>query len=203
MNKVKMSSGVAAIALLAGMLVSWQSLLLVTILMLLFCEMTDNIKNTMVRVVTFAVALVLVKIGWDLIVSGVDLVINSFNKLIDLINNYLTEPINTYKLNQNLLGPVSDVVSICDDIVGYLLMFAEFAFAMAVLGNKAMKENFVIRKINEFVTKCVNYVNSFEMVNPQPMQQQSSMAVNATPMANQQVVNPPLADSQNPNIFNQ
>lgn len=199
MNKVKMQSGVAAIILLVSMLVSWQTLLLVAVLMLLFCEMTDNIKNIMIRVMTFTAAVVLFTVAWDLIVSGINLIVDSFNDLIDLLNSYLTEPINTLKLNLYLLGPVSKIVEICDGIVGYLITFAEFTFVISVIGNKAMKENFIVRKINDFVTKCVNFMNSIEMnvastpmqANVNPVVQPTVAPVNAMP------VNPPIMEQPN------
>ena len=39
MNKFKISSGLAAVVLLVSLFAGWSTLLLVTVLMLLFCEM--------------------------------------------------------------------------------------------------------------------------------------------------------------------
>lgn len=171
MNKLKINAGLASVALLGGLISGWSSLLILVILMLIFCELNDSVKKVMVRVVTFYFGITLFSTAWGLIVDGVNLVIDSFNDFIVLINNYLTDPISVYKLETYLLTPVSSVVSILDEIVSYLLVFAKFSFIIAVLCNKNMKDNFIVKKINGFVDKVVTYVNSFDMMQNNYQQQ--------------------------------
>jgi len=171
MNKLKISTGLAAIVLLSSLFAGWGTLLTVCVLMLLFCEMNDNIKRVMTTVITFYVGLTIVQLAWDLIVDGVNLVTNSIDSIVNIINNYLNEPINLYKLKQYLLSPLSGVVNLGNNIIYYLLAFTKFAFIVAILCNKPMKDNFVVRKINEYINKVVNYINSFEM--PLNMNQQT------------------------------
>ena len=181
MNKVKISSGLAAIVLLASLFSGWTILLTVSILMLLFCEMNETIKQVMVKVITFYVGLTIVNLAWELIVDGVNLITSSLNQLIAVINSYLTEPINIYKLELYLLSPLTNIVSLIDGIVVYLLVFAKFMFIIAILGNKPMKENFIVKKINEFISKAIAFINSFEITSSNVQQQQ---VVNQQPMQN-------------------
>ena len=48
MNKLKINNGLAAIILLASLFAGWQTLLLAVILMLIFCEVNDKVRNLMV-----------------------------------------------------------------------------------------------------------------------------------------------------------
>lgn len=192
MNKVKISTGLAAIVLLASLFSGWTILLTVSVLMLLFCEMNETIKQVMVKVITFYVGLTVVNLAWDLIVDGVGLAISSLNQLIEVINSYLSEPINIYKLELYLLNPISNIVNILDGIVVYLLVFAKFMFIIAVLGNKPMKENFIVNKINEFINKTITFINSFEINNVQQPVYQNQPNVQVQQVVNQQPM-------QNPN----
>ena len=199
MNKVKISSGLAAIVLLASLFSGWTILLTVSILMLLFCEMNETIKQVMVKVITFYVGLTIVNLAWELIVDGVNLITSSLNQLIAVINSYLTEPINIYKLELYLLSPLTNIVSLIDGIVVYLLVFAKFMFIIAILGNKPMKENFIVKKINEFISKAIAFINSFEITSANVQQQpvyQNQPNIQAQQVVNQQPM-------QNPNYPNQ
>ena len=199
MNKVKISSGLAAIVLLASLFSGWTILLTVSILMLLFCEMNETIKQVMVKVITFYVGLTIVNLAWELIVDGVNLITSSLNQLIAVINSYLTEPINIYKLELYLLSPLTNIVSLIDGIVVYLLVFAKFMFIIAILGNKPMKENFIVKKINEFISKAISFINSFEITSANVQQQpvyQNQPNIQAQQVVNQQPM-------QNPNYPNQ
>lgn len=184
MNKLKINAGIAAILLLGSLFSGWQTLLIVAALIILFCEMNDSIKNVMIRVITFYLGLSIFNLAWDLIVQGVELIPNILNQLVELINNYLTDTIDITKLQLYLIKPILEVVSIADTVVGYLLMFVEFSFIIAVLSNKPVKENFVVKKINDFVRKTINFINGFEInQNVQPNVQQT--AVNTVQMPQQ------------------
>jgi len=170
MNKLKINTGLAAVVMLGCLISGWSTLLIVVVLMLIFCDINDAVKQLMVRVVTFYLGITLFSTAWGLIVDGVDLVISSFDKFIDIINSYLTDPIDVYKLELYLLSPISKVVSLVDEVVSYLLVFVKFSFIIAVLGNNNLKDNFIVQKLNIFVNKVISYVNSFDLMqnNSQP-----------------------------------
>lgn len=140
--------------------------------MLIFCEISDSVKQVLIRVITFYFGITLLSMAWGLLVDGVNLVIDSFNDFIGIINSYLTDPISVYKLEAYLLTPIAKVVSLADGIISYLFVFIKFSFILAVLGNKKLKDNFIVIKLNIFVDKVVSFVNSFDMMQNN-MQQQS------------------------------
>lgn len=172
MSKLKINSGLASIILLACLFSGWATFLTVVILMLIFCEISDSVKQVLIRVITFYFGITLLSMAWGLLVDGVNLVIDSFNDFIDIINSYLTDPISVYKLEAYLLTPIAKVVSLADGIISYLFVFIKFSFILAVLGNKKLKDNFIVIKLNIFVDKVVSFVNSFDMMQNN-MQQQS------------------------------
>ena len=172
MSKLKINSGLASVILLACLFSGWATFLTVVILMLIFCEISDSVKQVLIRVITFYFGITLLSMAWGLLVDGVNLVIDSFNVFIGIINSYLTDPISVYKLEAYLLTPIAKVVSLADGIISYLLVFIKFSFILAVLGNKKLKDNFIVIKLNIFVDKVVSFVNSFEMMQNN-MQQQS------------------------------
>jgi len=167
MNKIKLSSGLASILLVVSFFLGWQSLLTLVVLMLAFVEMNDGIKQTMVRVLSFFVGLTIVTLGWDLITSGVDVIMVSIDKLVGIINGYLDSPMDISKLYLYLLTPISKVVELADGIIGWLLAFAKFGFIVGLLTNKMMKETFISKKINEFINKTLYWVNSLDGNVPQ------------------------------------
>lgn len=63
-----------------------------------------------------------------------------------------------------LLTPIAKIVSLADGIISYLLVFIKFSFILAVLGNKGLKDIFIVNKLNIFVDKVVSFVNSFDMM---------------------------------------
>lgn len=172
MSKLKINSGLASVILLACLFSGWATFLTVVILMLIFCEISDSVKQVLIRVITFYFGITLLSMAWGLLVDGVNLVIDSFNDFIGIINSYLTDPISVYKLEAYLLTPIAKAVSLADGIISYLLVFIKFSFILAVLGNKKLKDNFIVIKLNIFVDKVVSFVNSFEMMQNN-MQQQS------------------------------
>ena len=171
MNKLKINTGLASVVLLCSLVSGWSTLLTIVVLMLIFCEISDSVKQVMVRVITFYFGITLFSTFWGLIVDGVDLGINSFNDVIEIFNSYLNDPISVFKLEMYLLNPISKVVSLLDGIVSYLLVFIKFSFIISVLTNKNMKDNFIMKKITEFVDKVISYVNSFDVMQSNNNQQ--------------------------------
>lgn len=188
MGKVKVNSGLASVIVLASLFAGWQTLLIVVALLLLFCDMDEKVKGIIVKVVSFYSALALVSLGWGLITDLVDLIIESLDKLIAVVNGYLdyANRIDITKLTAYVLNPVSSLVDIADGIISYLLVFAKFAFIIAVLGNKQVKENPIIKKINEFVEKVVAFINNIEVGNV-AQETPTSVATNPAPVAQAQV----------------
>lgn len=188
MGKVKVNSGLASVIVLASLFAGWQTLLIVVALLLLFCDMDEKVKGIIVKVVSFYAALALVSLGWGLITDLVDLIIESLDKLIAVVNGYLdyANRIDITKLTAYVLNPVSSLVDIADGIISYLLVFAKFAFIIAVLGNKQVKENPIIKKINEFVEKVVAFINNIEVGNV-AQETPTSVATNSAPVAQAQV----------------
>lgn len=179
MNKLKINTGIASVVLLCSLVSGWSTLLTIVVLMLIFCEINDSVKQVMVRVVTFYFGITLFSTFWDLIVDGVDLGINTFNGVIEIFNSYLNDSISVFKLEMYLLNPISKFVSLLDGIVSYLLVFIKFSFIISVLTNKNMKDNFIVKKINEFVDKVISYVNSFDvMQNNNNQQSNLNQAIN-------------------------
>lgn len=187
MGKVKVNSGLASIIVLASLFAGWQTLLIVVALLLLFCDIDDKVKGIIVKVVSFYVAIALVSLGWGLIVDLVDLIIDSLNKLIGVVNGYLdyANRIDISKLTSYVLNPVKSLVDIADGVISYLLVFARFAFIITTLGNKQVKENPIIKKINEFVQKVVTFINNVDMGNTAP--------VNPAPVAQTPIAQAPVA----------
>ena len=163
MNKLKINSGLASILVLASLFAGWQTLLLVVLFILLFCEINDTIKGMVVKVVSFFVGLTLFSVLWGLITDVFPLVVSTFNKIIGIIGNYLDEPLDVSKLNLYLFDPVDSIISIADSVVQYLLILVKFIFIISVLANKAMKDNFITKMINKYVDKVIRFVNGIEL----------------------------------------
>lgn len=162
MNRIKINNGLAAAIILLSMFAGWGTLLLVTVLMLIFCETDDKFKGIAIRVIAFMAGLALVGYAWDIIYEGIRLVISGIRTLITTLNYYLDDPISILKLEQYLINPVNGILTFLNSVVAYLLMLAKFGFVVATLSGKAVKENIVIKKINEYVSKVVNYVSNID-----------------------------------------
>ncbi len=162
MNRIKVNNGMAAAIILMSMFAGWQTLLLAIVIMLVLCETDDKFKGIAIRVVAFMAGITLVGYAWDIIYQGIQLAFSGLNTLISTLNYYLDSPISIIKLNQYLIDPVTGILKFLDSGVTYLLMLAKFGFVVATLSGKAVKENFIIKKINEYVSKVVSYVNNVE-----------------------------------------
>ena len=161
MEETKPNTGILAIVLVASLFAGWQTLLIVAILLLIFGKIDENTKKIMITVITFLAGVALFNLFWDLIGSGVNLGVNTITDLIGVLNSYLDNPIEILKLQRYLLTPITEIVGIVDRFVEYAILFMKFAFIIAILTNKKMSDNFIFKKINTYVDKFVNYVNSF------------------------------------------
>ena len=196
MGKLKINSGLLSLVLVAGLFTGWGTMLTVTVLILIFCEIDEKVKNILVRVLSFFAAITLFGLLWDLITGGISLGINSIKEFIGVINSYLEydKLISLGKLDSYVFVPVQGIVRIADSVIGYIIMFVEFNFIVSLFLNKPGKPNFIISKIEGYVNSVINFINSFEFggyqnVQPQPVYQQQ-------PMYNQ-------PQNPNPQNFNQ
>lgn len=200
MSKFKVNSGLLSLVLVACLFSGWATMLTVVVLILIFCEIDEKIKNILVRVLSFFVAITLFSMLWDLITGGVTLAIGSIKDLINVINSYLEydKVISLGKLDSYVFVPVQGLVDIADSVIGYILTFIKFSFIISIFLNKSGKPNFIIKKIEEYVNNIVNFVNSFDL---------SGVNQNTQPAYNgpQQSVNPSnqmYNGQQNPNTQN-
>ena len=110
MSKLKIKPGLIGILLLASLFAGWETLLIVTVLILLFCEMNDTIKKIMVSVISFFIGYTLVSLLWQIISDGIGVVIYAFNQFIEFLNYYLTTSIDVSKLT-NYIPIISKYVN--------------------------------------------------------------------------------------------
>ena len=163
MNKLKINAGLVSVIILASLFAGWQTLLLVVLFILLFCEINDTIKGMIVKVVSFCLALTLFTTVWGIICDAVPLITNAFTNFIKIIEGYADEMIDISNINNYLFNPLNSLVDIADSIVTYVLVIVKFIFALSILTNKAMKDNFMVRFINKFVDKIINFINGVEI----------------------------------------
>jgi len=204
MGKLKINSGLLSLVLVACLFTGWGTMLTVAVLVLIFCEMDDKVKNIFVRVLSFFVAITLFNLFWDLITGGINLGISSIKDIITVINSYLDydKIITLGKLDTQVFIPIQELISIADSIIAYIIMFVEFSFAVSLFLNKPGKPNFVIKKIEGYVNSVVNFVNSFEF--GAGFQQPQQQPVQPQPMYNgQPQMNPMGQPVQQPQNFNQ
>lgn len=187
MEDTKVNNGLLAVILIASMFAGWQTVLLVAVLLLVFGKINDGTKKMMITIITFLAGVALFNLFWDLIVSGVGVLTNSLTGVIEIINSYLDEPINILKFQQYFLSPLTGLLSIADRIVDYAILAIKFTFIVSLLTSKKMSENFLFKKINEYVTKFTDYLEKFG---------QSAPVNNEINNMNQQ--NPFMGNQQNP-----
>ncbi len=162
MNKLKVSTGLASLVLVASIFAGLGTMLTVIALLLLFCEV-DNVKGVIVRVLSFYLGLVLFTTLWGLLVDGYGLVCSTLDGFINnVINSYLDKPVSITKLHRYLLDPVKSIITICDNIVDFFVVFIKFGFVVSFLEGKVAKENFISKFVNKFVDKAVAFVNGIE-----------------------------------------
>lgn len=161
MNKVKVSTGLASLVLVASIFAGLGTMLTVIALLLLFCEV-DNIKGVIVRVLSFYLGLLLFQTLWGILVDGYGLVCSTIDGFVNVINSYLDKPVTITKLHRYLLDPIKSILSICDNIVDFFVVIIKFGFVVSFLEGKVAKENFITKFVNKFVDKAVAFVNGIE-----------------------------------------
>ena len=163
MSKVKMSTGLASLLMIIALFAGWQTLLIVTAMLLVFAEV-DNVKGIIVRVLAFAAGIALFSMIWGLIVSGYGLVYDSLNDIINVINSYMDagKGIDLTKFYLYVLTPIKSILSICDNVVEFFITLIKFGFIVALLENKTPRENFISRFVNKYVDKVIAYFNAIE-----------------------------------------
>lgn len=187
MSKFKINPSLAAALLIGGLFIGWEKLVTISVLLLIFCEIDKKTSDLMTKVLAFLIGISLFSLAWNLISDGVSVIISAFDGLVAVINSYLgfEHAIDISKLHLYLLDPIKNVVNIADSLIGYVLVFAKFAFLLGIITGKTIKENFITKKINELVNKATSSISNFEFgqmqnqsfVNtvqqPQPMQYQN------------------------------
>ena len=181
MGKVKINNNLATLMLVASIFAGWGTLMIVTILMIIFCDLNDKIKPLIIKVVSFMAGITLILLGWDLVSNGIDLIFKLFNNIISIINSYLSysNKIDLVEFEGKFVVPVTTVVASIGSIIKYLVTFSKFGFIIAVISGKAMKENAWTKKVNQYVSKFTNFANSFdESVNVNANNVETVSAVN-------------------------
>ncbi len=178
MNKLKINNSLAAIILVATLFAGWQTTLLVILLMLIFCELDDKIKNLTTTVIAFSVGLTLVSILWSLIYDGTNLLLNSLATIIDIINRYLSvgNKIDITSLTLKFIEPVKSIFEIGNSGVDLLIMLTKFGFVISIFTGAAMKNNAFTRKVNEYINKALGFINNYG-VNQAPVNNNNNQNV--------------------------
>jgi hypothetical protein len=178
MNKLKINNSLAAIILVATLFTGWQTTLLVILLMLIFCELDDKIKNLTTTVIAFSVGLTLVSILWSLIYDGTNLLLNSLATIIDIINRYLSvgNKIDITSLTLKFIEPVKSIFEIGNSGVDLLIMLTKFGFVISIFTGAAMKNNAFTRKVNEYINKALGFINNYG-VNQAPVNNNNNQNV--------------------------
>lgn len=163
MNKLKINNSLAAIILVASLFAGWQTMLLVVLLMLIFCELDDKIKNLATTVIAFFVGLTLISILWALIYDGVNLLLDSIKTIVDVLNAYLSSgsKIDIAGLQVKFIDPVKQILEIGDSGVDFLITFTKFGFIISIFTGAAMKNNAFTRKVNEYINKALGFINNY------------------------------------------
>ncbi len=178
MDKVKINSGLASIMIVASIFAGWQTLLLVVLLMFLFCDVEDKVKDVAIRVITFYVGYYIVSLGWDVIVNCANLVLRAINSFVTTFNSYV-DPVD-YLIATKITAPISLVIDIASGVVSIMFILVRIGFVISVLTNKPASQNTLVKKINEYVAKALNYVNGV--------------------VVNSQTVNTSVAQTQSQNV---
>ncbi len=165
MNKLKINNSLAAIILVATLFAGWQTTLLVILLMLIFCEFDDKIKNLLTTVIAFSVGLTLVSILWSLIYDGANLLLDSLATIIDIINRYLSagNRIDITNFTLKFIEPVKSILELGNSGIDLLIMLTKFGFIISIFTGTAMKNNAFTRKVNDYINKALVYINNFEI----------------------------------------
>ncbi len=169
-NKIKLNTGLASIILVASIFAGWQSILLITLLMFVFCEVDDRVKQVATSVITFFVGYTIVSVGWDILISIIELVVNTFTSFVSyLITNFEAE----IEISA-VIGAINILISVLNKGVPIILSLAKVGFVIGVLCGRPAKNNLFSAKINEYVSKAINFVNG-NVAGPAPQAPQTPM----------------------------
>lgn len=163
MSKLKINDSLAAIILVATIFTGWQTTLLVILLMLIFCELSDKVKNLTTTVVAFLVGITLVSILWSLIYDGANLLLNSLATIVDVINRYLSvgSKIDMTNFTLKFIEPVQNILELGDSGIDFLITFTKFGFIISIFTGSAINNNAFTRKVNEYINKALGFINNF------------------------------------------
>lgn len=162
MNKVKIKTGLASIIVVACLFGGWQTMLLIPLLILIFCEIDDKVKDIMVKVIAFSIGVAIVRLGWNVIYSSGNLLTSALTEIISSTATNL-KLFSIYKVNSFVVSPISKVLSYADRIVGILLSVTELFYVLSILTNKPAKSNPISKFVNKQVTKVINYMNGLDL----------------------------------------
>lgn len=202
MSKYKINYGLAAILLIASFFGGWQTMLIVSALLFIFCEIKDNLKDLAINLVSFSIGIQLVKIFWSIIYKASILIPSVLEKLVGVINYYLdySNKISLDKFNTYVVSPITDLFDIGDSIFGYLIIIAEFVFITSLLIGKNRKGLVVGSYISKYVDKILNFIFNFNVSQNIPQPVQNNVYQSQPVIQNGNMVNPQF---QNQNINNQ
>lgn len=192
-NKLKINTGLASIILVASLFAGWQTMLIVTILMFLFCEVDERVKQVATSVITFYVGYTIVSTGWTIIMNVADLIVSTINNFVA----YIVKTFELYDFDISILmTPIGIIIKVLDNGVSILLSIVKLGFVIGILTGKPSSSNPLSSKINEYVNKAINYVNGNVARSAQPMPQQAA-PVNNMPNVGQQPMPPQQGPNQN------
>ena len=168
MTKLKINYGLASLMVIASMFAGWQTLLLVVILLLLFCDIDEQLKNVITKVVTFFIGYTLITMIWSLIVQGSDVLLNSIDNILKTINSYLSygNQIDVSKIHSYFINPVSYLVTIVDDILSYVFIIIKVLFIIDTLRNKNIKDNAISVRIRKYTDNALNFISKINYSAP-------------------------------------
>ncbi|HAB67068.1 MAG TPA: hypothetical protein DCE23_06850 [Firmicutes bacterium] len=197
-NKLKINTGLASIILVASLFAGWQTMLIVTILMFLFCEVDERVKQVATSVITFYVGYTIVSTGWTIIMNVADLIVSTINNFVA----YIVKTFELYDFDISILmTPLGIIIKLLDNGVSILLSIVKLGFVIGILTGKPSSSNPLSSKINEYVNKAINYVNGNVAKSAQPMPQQpmpqQAAPVNNMPNVGQQPMPPQQGPNQN------
>lgn len=159
MNKIKLNSGIAALILIVSFLTGWGTFVTALVLMLLFAEVDEKTESLAARLGTFIVGYLLFSLIWSVIDSAATLIIKDVGSLADGVN-LLVEKIAHKYSSDYFTGPATTVWNTIDSIVTILMMLTKFGFVVAVLSNKPESNNFIAKKIRNYVNMVFSFINN-------------------------------------------
>ncbi len=165
MNKYKISGTVAAILIIGAYFAGWQTMILLGAFLFIFCELDNRVRDLVINVFSFSIAIELVEQFWHLIYKASSLIPNILTKFVGIINHYLDagNQIDLGKFGDYVIYPIQDIFEICDEVFGYLIIFAFFVYITSLLVGKTNRGLLISGFIAKYITKVFNYVSAYEM----------------------------------------